>query len=66
MGQFKQDQKIICLSPLTTKHISSEIRSHGGDPFVTTWHITSEHIQSSLNGLLCPGTKDAIENGWMD
>lgn len=39
-------KKMICLSPLTTKHISFEIRSHGGDPFVTTWHKTSEHIQS--------------------
>lgn len=30
MVQFKQDQKIICLLPVTTVHISSEARSHDG------------------------------------
>ena len=30
MAQFKQDQKIFCLSPLTTVHIFSKIMSHGG------------------------------------
>ena len=28
MAQFKRDQKIICLSPFTTVHIFSELRSH--------------------------------------
>ena len=32
MAQFKRDRKIIFLSPLTSIHNVSEIRSHGGPP----------------------------------
>ena len=32
MAQFKRDRKIIFLSPLTSIHNFSEIRSHGGPP----------------------------------
>ena len=32
MAQFKWDRKIIFLSPLTSIHNFSEIRSHGGPP----------------------------------
>ena len=40
MAQFVQDKKNICLSPLTTVHIFSEIKSHGGPPEGEGLHLS--------------------------
>ena len=51
MAQFKRDQKNICLSPLTTVHIFSKIRSHGGLPEVAGLRLSmviQSHFGTSL------------------